>query len=423
MPPSHEFGALLTEAVYRIRSLEGKHGKSIQIVQDELGYAIGRESGGSAIEHWRKGNVPLRHQEVEALAREIMRRTDLSRHWLERFLSHGRHPHPLPVCDLLRPEASYGQPAARPAALARVEDTRDAAGLAERSVGAGAPAPAEPDEACAPAPFVAGPPITHPRSFFGRGPIVRRIFDLLRRLPLQNAAIIGPRRSGKTSLLHYVRAITATPPAQLRPGQRHDWLPEAARYRWVLIDFQDARLGHREGLLRYTLSCLGLPAPEPCTLDRFLDVMGSGVRQPTVMLLDEIGSALQRYPELNDELWESLRSLGPQLGGRLGFVLTSHISPVRLAHDTGHSSPFFNIFGYTANLGPFSEQEAHELIAASPRPFPERDIAWISEHSRGWPVILQTLCRERLGSLDAGVDDDSWRAEALCQIEPYAVLP
>lgn len=421
MPPSNEFGALLTEAVYRIRSIEGKNGKSIQMVQDELGYAIGRDSGGSAIEHWRKGNIPLRYQEVEALAREIVRRTDLGRPWLERFLRCARHPNPRRVCDELHSNGDQGPQGYFPPAPAAAETLTARDQLVERSIGEAVAVDVA--EVAAPAPFVAGPPITHPRLFFGRSTIVRRVFDLLRRLPLQNAAIIGPRRSGKTSLLHYVRAITTTPAAQLRIGQRNDWLEDSQRYSWVPVDFQDARLGHREGLLRHVLTCLNLPIPTPCTLDHFLDTLSSGVRNPTILLLDEIGSALQRYPELDDELWESLRSLGPQLAGKLGFVLTSHISPVQLAHDTGHSSPFFNIFGYTVNLGPFSEQEARELIASSPRPFPAHDVDWIIEHGRGWPIILQTLCRECLSSLEADLHDDSWRVDALSQIEPYTVLP
>lgn len=391
-----EFGTLLTEAVYRIRSLESREGKSIQILQDELGYAIGRDSGGSAIEHWRKGNVPAQQRELEALAREIMRRADFDRAWLLRFLSCGRHPHPQQACDQIRPPRE--------------------------------PAPAEPppaphNESAPTAPFIAGPPVTHPRHFFGRAAITRRIFDQLRRLPLQNAAVIGPRRSGKSSLLHYLRAVGVTPAAQLRPGQRQDWLPDPAHYQWVMVDFQDARLGRRDGLLRHILGSLGLPSAEPCTLDRFLDTIIGGVRAPTVMLLDEIGVALERYPELDDELWESLRSLGPQLGGRLGFVLAAHTSPVQLAGASGHSSPFFNIFGYTATLGPISQQEALELIGSSPQPFAPDDVTWILEHGRGWPIILQTLCRERLVSLEAGEHDEAWREEALRQIAPYQVLP
>jgi hypothetical protein len=399
MTLAREFAMLLTEAVYRIRSLESKDGKSIQIVQDELGYAIGRESGGSAIEHWRKGNVPAQHRELEVLAAELMRRADLGRGWLLRFLTCGRHPAPQQAAEALLLALAAG-------------------GVAQPA--AGRPEQAGPSLVAAP--FIAGPPVTHPRHFFGRGPTVRRIFHLLHRLPLQNAAVIGMRRSGKSSLLHYLRAITMTPTAQLRPGQRGDWLPDPASYCWVMVDFQDARLGRREGLLRHLLSSLGLPLPDECTLERFLDAVIAGVRAPTVVLLDEIGSALQRYPELDDELWESLRALGPQVGGRLGFVLASHISPMQLAHDTGHSSPFFNIFGYTAHLSPLSEQEALELIGSSPTPFEPDDVAWILEHGRGWPIILQTLCHERLASLEDGVADARWRDEALRQIEQYQAL-
>ena len=137
--------------------------------------------------------------------------------------------------------------------------------------------------------FVAGPPIMHPRAFFGREVLVRRIFGLLKRPPLQNAVIIGPRRSGKSSLLNYLRAITRTPTPQLRPGQRNDWLDRPERVQWVLVNFQDARLSTKEGLLRHILAGLGLSLPEPYTLDRFLDAAANGVRGPTVILLDEIG--------------------------------------------------------------------------------------------------------------------------------------
>ncbi|MGB7247705.1 MAG: CHAT domain-containing protein, partial [Phormidesmis sp.] len=72
-------------------------------------------------------------------------------------------------------------------------------------------------------PFITGTPIVHPRYFFGRQRVLKRLFNLLKTHPLQNAAIIGMRRSGKTSLLNYLRTITTTPSDQLRPGQRSDW--------------------------------------------------------------------------------------------------------------------------------------------------------------------------------------------------------
>jgi hypothetical protein len=90
-------------------------------------------------------------------------------------------------------------------------------------------------------PFVTGTPITHPRDFFGRQKELKRLFNLLKRKPLQNAAIIGQRRSGKTSLLNYLRRITTTPVSELRSGQQSDWLPNPEQYRWIFVDFQDHR--------------------------------------------------------------------------------------------------------------------------------------------------------------------------------------
>ncbi|MCP4425992.1 MAG: hypothetical protein GY803_15985, partial [Chloroflexi bacterium] len=249
----------------------------------------------------------------------------------------------------------------------------------------------------APAPFIAGPPISHPRQFYGRQRELKRIFNLLQRLPLQNAAVIGQRRSGKTSLLHYLRTVTTTPPSQLRPGQRRDWLPNPAQYRWIFVDFQDPRLGQAANLLRYLLEQMGFPCEGPCDLDAFLDTVSDNLNTPTVVLFDEIGAALERYPELDDAFWESLRSLATnQVGGNLAFILAAHESPAELAQHSGLGSPFFNIFGYAARLGPLTDVEARELIDASPVQFAPADVDWILAESDRWPMPLQILCRERL---------------------------
>jgi hypothetical protein len=139
--------------------------------------------------------------------------------------------------------------------------------------------------------------------------------------------------------------------------------------------------------------------------------------------MDEIGVGLQRCPELNDEFWESLRSLATnQTDGNLAFVLSTPQTPIELAHTTGHSSPFFNIFGYTATLTPLTELEARELIASSPIPFAEADIQWMLQESECWPLLLQIFCRERLFSLEEGDTTDAWREEALGQIAQYQGL-
>ncbi|MCL4262467.1 MAG: hypothetical protein KJ069_04600 [Anaerolineae bacterium] len=269
-------------------------------------------------------------------------------------------------------------------------------------------------------PFIAGPPITQPARFFGREREVKRLFNLWRQRPLQNAAIIGPRRSGKTSLLHYLRMITGTPPELLRPSQEHTWLPHPAAFRWVFVDFQDARLGRVATLLRHLLAEMSLPVPEDCRLEYFLDRVSGQLQNPTVILFDEIGVAMERYPELDDAFWESLRSLATnQVDGNLAFVLSSHEPPDALARHRGLGSPFFNIFGYTAVLGPLSESAARELMAASPLPIPEADADWMLEISGRWPMPLQILCRERLLALEEGETGDEWREDALRQVAPF----
>ncbi|NJN54840.1 MAG: hypothetical protein HC804_08860 [Anaerolineae bacterium] len=269
-------------------------------------------------------------------------------------------------------------------------------------------------------PFIAGPPISNPAHFFGREREVRRLFSLLRQRPLQNAAIIGPRRSGKTSLLHYLKSITTTPPELVRPSQEQNWLPDPTTYRWLFVDFQDVRFGSTPYLLRYLLTEMGLPAPDGCQLDAFLDIVSERLQQPTVMLFDEIGVAMERYLELDDAFWESLRSLATnQVDGRLAYILSSHQPPEQLARHRGWGSPFFNIFGYTAVLGPLSETAAEELIASSPLPFSAEDTIWLLAESGRWPMPLQILCRERLLALQEGETGDGWRAEARRQAAPF----
>ncbi len=174
--------------------------------------------------------------------------------------------------------------------------------------------------------------------------------------------------------------------------------------------------------MSYILECLNFKVPNPCNLDYFMDEVSDNLHNPTVILLDEIGVGLQRCPELDDEFWESLRSLATNhTRGNLAFVLATDESPIELARNTGHSSPFFNIFGYSPTLGALTEAEAQELIASSPIAFPDEDVEWILQQSQRLPLLLQILCRERLFSLEDGETDD-WREEGLRQIEQFAHL-
>lgn len=108
MAQSEDFRRLLTEGIYRVSACEA--GKPIRVVQDELGYALGKRGGGSAVEYWRQGHPP-KTADIEKLAREIIRRSDLDQSWLAPFLASAAYPHPAALCHELCPPASPARPA------------------------------------------------------------------------------------------------------------------------------------------------------------------------------------------------------------------------------------------------------------------------------------------------------------------------
>jgi hypothetical protein len=181
-------------------------------------------------------------------------------------------------------------------------------------------------------------------------------------------------------------------------------------------------MASRERLLRHLLISLDLPVPDACDLNCFIDLVSEHLQTPTIILMDEIGAGLAA-PELDQEFWWSLRSLGSNFtGGRLGFLLTAHKPPHVLAQDHDKPSPFFNIFGHTLKLGPLSEAEARELVASSPRPFDPSEVDWIVMHSGRWPALLQILCHTRLIALEEGQAGQGWQEEGLRRIAPFGYL-
>jgi len=270
-------------------------------------------------------------------------------------------------------------------------------------------------------PFTIGPPITEPRQFFGREYLLKRIFDLWKCMPLQHVAIVGAKRSGKTSLLHYLRRIIDTPRDQLRPDQRNNWLIPG--YQWVFIDFQDPRMCYQESFLRHILLQLDMPVAEPCDLVSFMEILDMYLEIPTLILLDEITVGINA-PELDEQFWWGMRSLGSNYpGGKIGFVLTAHCPPEQLLldHDS-KPSPFFNIFGHVFTLGPLTEVEARIFIASSPIPFKKADAEWILKQSGCWPALLQILCHSRLIALEEKTSGEGWKKEALQRMTSYRYL-
>lgn len=393
-----KFAELLTEGVHRVRINESK---SVQIVQDELGYMLGRE-GGSAVEYWRKGHIPPKLGDVEQLGRSLAVRGRLERSWLESFLACAEHPAPDRVGDEVFGLDGQASVAPRPSLQT--------------------PLPLIDSYAA----FIVGPPIVHPGKFFGREQLLKRIFNAWRHYPLQSIAVVGPKRSGKSSLLHHVKNIFAVGDSQLRPGQWKPAMsgvfqnPEAVD--WVYVDFQDIRMSSQERLAQHILETLGFPLPALCDLNSFMDVMIENLSRPTIILMDEIGAALAA-PALDMRFWWSLRSLATNLtGGNLGFLIASQEPPVDLANQKGKPSPFFNIFGQVLDVGPIEEKAAKELLQSSPVTVSMSDMDWMLQESQRWPILLQILGQSFLNSADEQPDGTEWREDGLSRLKPYRYL-
>jgi transcriptional regulator with XRE-family HTH domain len=252
-------------------------------------------------------------------------------------------------------------------------------------------------------------PIIHPCQFFGREAQLKRIFDAWNRAVLEHIAVIGPKRSGKTSLLCYVKRIHDYDGTTLRKGQRHDWLKQPI-CDWVLVDFENKQMQRPESLWRYVLEKLNLPVPNTDDWAEFTRALEEGLANPTVILMDNIDKGLQ-LPALDKTFWGEMRHLGNYCDGKVGFCVTSR-QPinelVKLAEKLGDSSPFSNTFG-TIELGPLTEEEARTLLSyASPR-LSQEETGWILEQSQCWPVLLQQFCQTRA---DCKADED-WKQVGL----------
>jgi CHAT domain len=273
--------------------------------------------------------------------------------------------------------------------------------------------------------YAVGTPVVSPQDFFGRYHEVRRLLAKLRTPPLQNAAIVGKKRSGKTSLLRHLPALCAAPRQQLRPRQQEYVLDGFEGHRWVHADFQDPRLRTRRGFFDHVLTQLGGQRPEQeIDLGTFYELVCERLNRPTVILMDEVGVLLSRLTEeYDDGFWDAMRSLASsEAGANLAFVLATHAPPHLLAAANSYTSPFFNIIGYTATLGPFTEDEADELIRSGPQPFPEGEVAWIKQRSGGWPLLLQILCSELATALEEGEPLVDLHARVEGQLEPHGHL-
>ena len=225
-------------------------------------------------------------------------------------------------------------------------------------------------------PFIIGRPILDSDDFFGRCSEIG--FALARLRTMQSLSLLGERRIGKTSMLHYILYL-----AREQLG---------ASVRTCYIDMMGSGARTPDALLRKIQVELGLD-DQVDTLTKFSEALEnihrSGI-QP-ILAMDEIEIIIRLPQDFALDFFEALRALAS--AGELVLLTASRIS-LRQLHDSGTLvSPLYNIMG-TLKLGRFTEEESREFVTfhRDKIHFTDDQVNTILKLAKRHPLHLQMLC-------------------------------
>lgn len=381
------FSNLLRKAVERIKAEESS---KVSLVEESLALAIGRDSG-SIINYWKRGHVPSKFEDLLKLTAELVRRGGLlTQKEVEQFAIYGGCPlstSELKTLTALLPQSSN---------QSSFSDTKSLD------------------------PFVIGVPILRTEQFFGRKREVERLLRLLVGYPLQNAAIIGVRRSGKTSLLHYLKTAGTT--AQIISPMIN--VQKLKTYRWISVDFQNPLLREQSALFTHLSRDIDTRYYPDDKAVKFWESFVKTIDRPTVFLMDGINLGLASNA-IEPDFWNGIHALcNSELAGKFSFIVSTLFPLESLKEEYPEKQEFLDLFDHKIRLGPFSESEALSFIHSSPISVSEEDSTWMIEQSGKWPLLLQILSYTRWDILQSNDENylADWRIEGLSAINPYTHL-
>jgi hypothetical protein len=264
-------------------------------------------------------------------------------------------------------------------------------------------------------------PVRDPALFVGQAGIVRRIFSRIGADRPQSVAVIGGKKSGKTSLLIHL----------CDDSVRSRFLDDVGRYVFISVGADCTSTGPREFLseMHRALTPAGRPVGYEEVRQRIDELHAAGKR--IVVVLDDFHAitSSELYPL---EFFSFLRSLANNYN--LAYVTASFLELQKLCviKDV-EESPFFNIFT-NLSIGMLSPEEAQVLAAQVTGPGEEgagRLAAWCG----GAPFAIKTAARAcaaapvRATLTDAELSRialpalEPWFAQVLSILPPQAARP
>jgi hypothetical protein len=279
-------------------------------------------------------------------------------------------------------------------------------------------------------PFTFGNPIRDPARFYGRQDELRQVASRLLASVHESTAVVGERRSGKTSLLLHL----SHPLVMERLGL------DSQHYCLVYIDFQGlvditpqrfwgrllkkmSRAVCHQELQEQIDSLLKMPEFDLFDLeDLFESAASAGLT--TVLLLDEFEYITQN-PNFKADFFGGLRGLA--IHHNLPLVTATRRDLVDLCHsDEIKGSPFFNIFASVV-LRPFSRQEVSELVGGYTKigemRLTQTEIELVYQLGGGNPFFVQMagyyLVEARLKGIPPGRIPEIVAADFDAQADPH----
>ncbi|MFZ9740071.1 MAG: hypothetical protein ACO3EZ_18960, partial [Prochlorotrichaceae cyanobacterium] len=232
-------------------------------------------------------------------------------------------------------------------------------------------------------PFNYGSPVS-PEGFYGRSVAIVEVKNRIGAMTPQSVNVVGLRRMGKTSFLHYIQGRSEV---FFQPGQRP---------LMILLDLQDQRFHTPEGLLEgVRRSLTRAMGQEPWTAaenqdswaveDGLLDLRDRGDR--LIVMLDEfeaIAHHLQAFQGWGDD-WRS-----KACAGLLTLVIASKNPISEIYKDFDLTSPFGNIFSTTI-LGALEPEAWRQLVqdGFEPEKVSESTWQWLDALAGGFPYYVQ----------------------------------